>query len=178
MKKIDIKSFTLEELTHELKEQGLAGFRARQIYQWIHEKLADSFDDMTNLSKELRKTLSETYELITLQIVDVRISEVDQTRKYLFQLPDGHVIESVLMKYQYGYSVCISSQVGCRMGCRFCASTLEGLERNLRPSEMLDQIYQIQKSLGQRISHVVVMGSGEPLDNYENLLRFLLEILQ
>ncbi len=173
MKKIDIKSFTLEELTHELKEQGLAGFRARQIYQWIHEKLADSFDDMTNLSKELRKTLSETYELITLQIVDVRISEVDQTRKYLFQLPDGHVIESVLMKYQYGYSICISSQVGCRMGCRFCASTLEGLERNLRPSEMLDQIYQIQKSLGQRISHVVVMGSGEPLDNYENLLRFL-----
>lgn len=173
MEKIDIKSRNLEELTQELKSMGLPAFRARQIYQWIHEKLADSFDDMTNLSKELRASLQEQYQFITLKKVDVRISEIDGTRKYLFGLPDGHVIESVLMKYKHGNSVCISSQVGCRMGCRFCASTLDGLERNLRPSEMLDQIYRIQKDLGERISNVVVMGSGEPMDNYDNFIRFV-----
>ena len=124
-------------------------------------------------SKGLRDQLKERYELITLQIVDVRISQIDGTRKYLFGLPDGHIIESVLMKYKRGNSVCISSQVGCRMGCRFCASTLDGLERNLRPSEMLDQIYRIQTDLGERVSNVVVMGSGEPMDNYDNLIRFI-----
>ena len=173
MERIDIKSLNLEELTAQLKELGLPAFRAKQIYQWVHEKLVASFDDMTNLSKGLRDQLKERYELITLQIVDVRISQIDGTRKYLFGLPDGHIIESVLMKYKHGNSVCISSQVGCRMGCRFCASTLDGLERNLRPSEMLDQIYRIQSITGERVSNVVVMGTGEPMDNYDNIVRFV-----
>lgn len=173
MEKVDIKSQSLEELTQEMKSQGLPEYRARQLYQWLHEKLADSFGDMGNLPKELRERLGEAYELVVLEKVDVRISKTDGTRKYLFRLPDGHVIESVLMKYKYGNSVCISSQAGCRMGCRFCASALGGLARNLRPSEMLEQVYRIQKDLGERVSHVVVMGSGEPLDNYEHLIRFL-----
>ncbi len=173
MEKIDIKSLTCQELTEELKNMELPAFRARQIYPWIHEKLVDSFDDMTNLSKDLRNRLKERFEWVSLSVADVRISQADGTRKYLFALPDGHVIESVLMKYNYGNSVCISSQVGCRMGCRFCASTLDGLVRNLRPSEMLEQIYQIQKDLKKRISHVVVMGSGEPLDNYDHFVRFV-----
>lgn len=172
-KKIDIKSLALEELEEELRGKGQKAFRARQIFQWMHEKLADSFEEMTNLSKDLRQQLSRDYELVTLQKKDVRISRLDGTRKYLFGLSDGHVIESVLMKYKHGNSVCISSQVGCRMGCRFCASTLDGLERNLRPSEMVDQIYRIQKDTGERVSHVVVMGSGEPLDNYDSLIRFI-----
>ena len=173
MERIDIKSLNLEELTAQLKELGLPAFRAKQIYQWVHEKLVASFDDMTNLSKGLRDQLKERYELITLQIVDVRISQIDGTRKYLFGLPDGHIIESVLMKYKHGNSVCISSQVGCRMGCRFCASTLDGLERNLTPSEMLRQVYQIQKITGERVSNIVIMGTGEPLDNYDNFLKFI-----
>ena len=173
MEKTDIKSLTCEELAERLKDMGLPAFRARQIYQWLHEKQAVSFDDMTNICRELRERLKEYFEFVTLSQVDVRISRADGTRKYLFALPDGHVIESVLMKYKYGNSVCISSQVGCRMGCRFCASTLDGLARNLRPSEMLEQTYQIQKDVGERISHVVVMGSGEPLDNYDNFVRFI-----
>lgn len=173
IEKTDIKSLTLTELEDRLKEQGEKSFRAKQIYQWIHEKLADSFEDMTNLSKELRHKLADSYDLVTLRMVDVRISKIDGTRKYLFELPDGHVIESVLMRYKHGNSVCISSQVGCRMGCRFCASTLDGLERNLRPSEMLDQVYQIQKDIEERVSNVVVMGSGEPLDNFDNLVTFV-----
>lgn len=171
--KTDIKSLTVEELELRLKEQGIQGFRARQIFQWIHEKLADSFEEMTNLSKDLRRQLEEEYELVALSAADVKVSAADGTRKYLFRLGDGHVIESVLMKYKHGNSVCISSQVGCRMGCRFCASTLGGLERNLKPSEMLSQVYRIQKDTGERVSHVVVMGTGEPLDNYDSLVRFI-----
>ena len=128
---------------------------------------------MTNLSKVLRQKLQDACEYVSLEKVRVQISQIDGTRKYLFRLADGNVIESVLMRYKHGNSVCISSQVGCRMGCRFCASTLDGLERNLRPSEMLDQIYQIQRDTGERVSNVVVMGSGEPLDNYDNLIRFI-----
>ena len=173
MERIDIKSLNLEELTAQLKELGLPAFRAKQIYQWVHEKLVASFDDMTNLSKGLRDQLKERYELITLQIVDVRISQIDGTRKYLFELYDGNIIESVLMKYKHGNSVCISSQAGCRMGCKFCASTLGGLDRNLTPSEMLSQIYYIQRDTGERVSNVVMMGTGEPMDNYDNVLRFL-----
>ena len=173
MEKTDIKSLTLSELTDEFKEKGLPAFRAKQVYQWLHEKLAVSFDEMTNLGKELREALKDQYELTALKEVEVLTSASDGTRKYLFGLSDGHIIESVFMKYHFGNSVCISSQVGCRMGCRFCASTLEGLERNLKASEMLDQIYRIQKSTGERVSHVVVMGSGEPLDNYDNLIRFI-----
>ncbi len=171
--KADIKSMTLEELEKRLRTQGMQPFRAKQIFQWLHEKQVDSFEEMTNLSKELRVQMAREYELVVLKTEAVEISKIDGTRKYLFGLPDGHVIESVLMKYRHGNSVCISSQVGCRMGCRFCASTIDGLERNLRPSEMLDQVYRIQKDLGERISHVVVMGSGEPFDNYSNLVSFI-----
>lgn len=173
MEKKDIKSLNLDELTAELAEMGLPKFRAKQIYEWLHVKLAENFEEMTNLSRDLRKTLDERYTLVCLRAVDVKISQLDGTRKYLFQLEDGNVIESVLMKYKHGNSVCISSQVGCRMGCRFCASTLDGLERNLRSSEMLDQIYRIQRHIGERISNIVVMGSGEPMDNYDNLIRFI-----
>ena len=173
MEKQDIKSMTQEELRAFLVSLGEKPFRTAQIYQWMHEKLASSFDDMTNLSKVLRQKLQDACEYVSLEKVRVQISQIDGTRKYLFRLADGNVIESVLMRYKHGNSVCISSQVGCRMGCRFCASTLDGLERNLRPSEMLDQIYQIQKDSGERVSNVVVMGTGEPLDNYDSLLRFI-----
>lgn len=173
MNKIDIKSLTLDELKGVLSGMGEKPFRAGQIYQWMHEKLAVSIDEMTNLSKQLREKLKENCTFTALDPVDVRISELDGTKKYLFQLEDGNVIESVLMRYHHGNSVCISSQVGCRMGCRFCASTLDGLERNLAPSEMLDQVYRIQRDTGERVSNVVVMGSGEPLDNYDNLIRFI-----
>ncbi|MCC8024103.1 MAG: 23S rRNA (adenine(2503)-C(2))-methyltransferase RlmN [Clostridium sp.] len=169
----DIKSMTLDEITEELEALGEKSFRAKQLYDWIHVKLAVSFDGMSSLSKELRRKLKENYSLTSLKTVEERRSQVDGTRKYLFGLEDGHIIESVWMQYQHGNSVCISSQVGCRMGCRFCASTLDGLERNLRPSEMLDQIYRIQSLTGERVSHVVVMGAGEPMDNYENVVRFL-----
>jgi 23S rRNA (adenine2503-C2)-methyltransferase len=169
----DIKSLTLEELQAEMVRIGDKKFRAGQIYSWLHEKLVDDFDQMTNLSKELREKLKKEYELTHLEMVQVQTSKLDGTSKFLFRLFDGNVIESVLMKYHHGNSVCISSQVGCRMGCRFCASTLGGLERGLKPSEMLDQIYQIQKWSGERVHNVVVMGTGEPLDNYDALLRFL-----
>lgn len=171
--KVDIKSMNLEELTTFVAELGQKAFRAKQIYQWMHEKHVDSFDEMTNLSKDLREALKERAYLTALRAVEVQISKIDGTRKYLFELSDGNVIESVLMKYKHGNSVCISSQVGCRMGCRFCASTLDGLVRGLTPAEMIDQIYQIGKSIGERISNVVVMGTGEPMDNYDNLLRFI-----
>ena len=148
-------------------------FRAAQIYDWMHGKLADDFADMSNLSLNLRRRLAENCSLVRLQTADKLVSRIDGTAKYLFRLPDDRVIESVLMHYHHGDSVCISSQVGCRMGCRFCASTLGGLERQMLPSEMLDEIYRIQKDTGQRVSNVVVMGTGEPLDNYDNLIRFL-----
>ena len=173
MERRDIKSFTLTELETAMRELGEKPFRARQLYQWMHEKLAGSFDEMTSLSKELRRKLFEQFLYVSLKPVCEKVSKFDGTRKYLFALEDGHVIESVLMRYSYGNSVCISSQVGCRMGCTFCASTLDGLERNLRASEMLDQVYRIQAMTGERVSHVVVMGSGEPLDNYDSLLRFI-----
>lgn len=168
----DIKSMTLEELQELMESMGEKKFRARQIYGWLHQRLAISYDEMANLPKSLKKKL-EPYPVTALETIDVQISRIDGTRKYLFRLSDGNMIESVLMRYRHGNSVCISSQAGCRMGCRFCASTIGGLARNLLPSEMLDQIYRIQSSTGERISNVVVMGSGEPLDNYDNLVRFI-----
>ncbi len=173
MEKCDIKSLTFDELSSEIEKQGEKAFRSSQVYQWLHQKLADSFDEMSNLPRSFRELLKQEYSFTSLKKADVRISGIDGTRKYLFALEDGNVIESVWMKYKHGNSVCISSQVGCRMGCRFCASTLDGLERNLTASEMLEQIYQIQKDTGERVSNVVVMGSGEPLDNYDNLIRFI-----
>ena len=174
--RIDIKSLTLHELTEEIIGMGEKGFRAGQMYQWMHQKLARGFAEMTNLSLAFRRQCEEHFSYTALNVVQVQESKLDGTRKYLFALEDGNVVESVWMKYRHGNSVCISSQVGCRMGCRFCASTLDGLERNLLPSEMLDQIYSIQRLTGERVSNVVVMGTGEPLDNYDNLLTFL-EIL-
>lgn len=171
--KKDIKSMTLEELTEELAASGEKPFRAKQMYQWMHVKLAAGFDEMTNLPKSMREVCEKKYIYTSLKAVEVQESKLDGTKKFLFGLADGNVVESVWMQYKHGNSVCISSQVGCRMGCRFCASTLDGLERNLLPSEMLDQIYAIQRLTGERVSNVVVMGTGEPMDNYDNLLRFL-----
>ena len=168
----DIKSMTIDELKKLMTTLGDKPFRAKQIYSWLHEHLVTSYDEMTNLSKSLREKLKE-YPVTALKMVKVQTSRIDGTQKYLFRLSDGNVIESVLMRYKHGNSVCISSQVGCRMGCRFCASTIGGLTRCLLPSEMLDQIYRIQALTGERVSNVVVMGTGEPLDNYENLLRFI-----
>ena len=171
--KTDIKSMTLAELTEYIEALGEKKFRAKQIYQWIHQKNVNSFDEMGNISKDLKEKLMQNGELTSLEQIEVQVSKEDGTRKYLFALSDGNVIESVLMRYKHGNSVCISSQVGCRMGCKFCASTLDGLVRGLTPAEMLDQIYKIGKDIGERISNVVVMGTGEPLDNFENLLRFI-----
>ncbi len=173
MEGIDIKSLSRDELRKVLTDRGEKAFRADQLYGWMHEKLAGSYEEMTNLPKNLRETLEREYEYVSLEIVEVQRSQLDGTCKYLFRLADGNVIESVLMRYHHGNSVCISSQAGCRMGCRFCASTIGGLIRSLRASEMLDQIYQIQRDTGERVSNVVVMGTGEPLDNYENLVRFV-----
>lgn len=173
MEKADIKSLDYQELQEYLQELGEKPFRAKQLYQWMHEKLADGFDEMTNLSKDLRKKLSEECAYTCLTPVEVLVSGIDGTEKYLFRLADGHVVESVLMKYKHGNSVCISSQVGCRMGCRFCASTLAGLERHLTAAEMLGQVYAIQRESGERVSNVVIMGTGEPLDNYDAAVRFI-----
>lgn len=173
MEKRDIRSYPFAQLKEEMLLIGEKAFRAKQIYEWIHLKLAGSFEEMTNLSKELRAKLAQEYEIYPVEMLERQISRIDGTNKFLFRLRDDNVIESVWMRYQHGNSVCISSQVGCRMGCRFCASTLDGLKRNLTPSEMLGQIYEIQKLTGERVSNVVVMGTGEPLDNYENLLIFI-----
>lgn len=169
----DLKSFTLEELKEELKEGGFPAYRAGQLYRWLHVQLAEDPEEMTNLPAKLKQFLSENYTITRLQVADRQISRLDGTQKFLFQLPDGETIESVFMKYKFGNSVCVSSQVGCRMGCRFCASTLDGLRRNLLPGEILEEIYTIHRLTGEKISRVVVMGTGEPLDNYENLLKFL-----
>ncbi len=169
----DIKSMTLAELESEISALGEKRFRAVQIYEWMHRKLARGFAEMTNIPKALRDRLSSRYAYTDLQAVKELTSAVDGTKKFLFGLSDGNVVESVWMRYRHGNSVCISSQVGCRMGCRFCASTLGGLVRNLTASEMLDQVYQIVNLTGERVSSVVVMGTGEPLDNMDALLRFI-----
>ena len=170
---MDIKSMTLDELKDACQQMGEKPFRAKQLYDWMHHRLAGSYDEMTNLSLAFREKLKEQYPLTCLEKVQVQESKIDGTRKYLFRLSDGNVIESVWMKYNHGNSVCISSQVGCRMGCRFCASTIGGLVRCLTPSEMLDQIYRIWEDTGERVSNLVVMGTGEPMDNYDNLVRFV-----
>ena len=172
MKK-DIRSYGYNELKKEMEGIGEKPFRAGQIYDWLHVKLADHFDEMTNLSLKLRQKLDEEYEIFPVVMVERQISKIDGTNKFLFRLHDGNMVESVLMRYKHGNSVCISSQVGCRMGCAFCASTIGGLQRNLAPSEMLGQIYQIQKITQERVSNVVIMGTGEPLDNYDNFVKFI-----
>ena len=160
MEQLDIKSLYEEELKEKMISLGEKPFKGKQLYQWLHQKAAGSYEKMTNLSEGLRKKLTEQEPLTHLEVVEVQTSKIDGTQKYLFQLADGNVIESVWMQYKHGNSVCISSQVGCRMGCRFCASTIGGLTRNLLPSEMLDQVYRIQELTGERVSNVVVMGTG------------------
>lgn len=173
MEKIDIKSLNYDELADYIVSIGEKKFRAAQLYSWMHEKLACSYDEMTNISDKLKKVLKENTLYTCLEPVRVQESQIDGTKKYLFRLYDGNLIESVFMRYHHGNSVCISSQVGCKMGCRFCASTLNGCVRNLAPSEMLDQIYRIQNLTGERVSNIVIMGSGEPMDNYDNVVKFL-----
>lgn len=168
---MDIKSMTLTELTEYITELGYPKFRAKQIYDWCHVKVVRDVEEMKNLPKDMKEHIKKSF--VSLEIVERFVSEVDGTNKFVFRLADGNVIESVFMPYKHGNSVCISSQAGCRMGCRFCASTLMGLARNLTASEMLDQIYAISYVTGERVSNVVVMGTGEPLDNYDNLCRFI-----
>lgn len=169
----DIKSLNYDELKLKMSELGEKSFKATQIYNWLHKRGADSFDDMTDISKNLRENLKNNYDIYTCSIEKKLVSVYDGTVKYLFKLFDGELIESVVMKYKYGYTICVSSQVGCKMGCRFCASGIAGFVRNLKPSEILSQIYVAQRDLNIRISHIVMMGVGEPLDNYDNVMKFL-----
>lgn len=169
----DIKSLTMSELTSLIEAMGEKKFRALQVYDWLHRKFVADYDLMKNVPKVLKDKLANLSPVTVVTQVEKQVSAIDGTAKYLFKLADGNLIESVLMRYRFGNSVCISSQAGCRMGCRFCASTLNGLSRSLLPSEMLDQIYRIQADTGERVSHVVIMGTGEPFDNYDNVRRFV-----
>ena len=172
MKK-DIKSFSLDELKTEIALLGEKSFKAGQIYSWLHKRGAENFDEMTDISKNLRENLKNNYDIYNCTIEKKLVSMYDNTVKYLFKLYDGELIESVVMKYKYGYTICVSSQVGCKMGCNFCASGIAGFVRNLTASEILSQIYKAQKDLDIRISHIVMMGVGEPLDNFDNVMKFL-----
>lgn len=173
MSKMDIRSLNFTELTDTLTSMGLPKFRAAQVYSWLHEKGVRDFSEMTNLSKDLRETLAERFELHNCKIDTKLVSQLDETVKYLFELGADEYVESVVMKYKYGYTICISTQLGCKMGCSFCASAIGGFRRHLLPSEMLSEILTAQSDLGVRISHIVLMGTGEPLDNYDNVMRFL-----
>ena len=169
----DILSLNTQQLQEEIKKLGEKPFRAKQIYDWLHQKLVDDFALMTNLPQNFQSLLKENYELTKLEVVEKQESKEDGTTKFLFKLKDGNLIESVCLPYHHGNSVCISTQVGCGMGCKFCASTIGGLMRNLTVGEMLAQVYQIQGLTGKRVSGVVLMGIGEPLDNYHNVLSFI-----
>ena len=172
MKK-DIKSLNNEELAEWVRENSLPAFRAKQIFSWLHKSGVSDFSEMSNVSKELRNKLSEEFYISSCEIENKYVSAIDGTVKYLFKLSDGEFLETVIMKYKYGYTICVSSQVGCKMGCRFCASTLAGFKRNLTAGEIESQLHSAQKDLGIRISHIVLMGIGEPLDNFDNVLRFI-----
>ena len=169
----DCKSMLPEELKVLAEQLGEKPFRAAQLFGWMHEKNVRSYDEMTNLPASFRKKLETKYPLTVLDCVEMQVSKLDGTRKFLFRLEDGNVVESVWMEYHHGNSVCISTQVGCKMGCRFCASTLGGWVRDLKPSEMLEQIYQIQRIMNDRVSNIVLMGTGEPMDNYDAVVRFI-----
>lgn len=173
MEKNDILSLGQDELTGEILAMGEKAFRARQIYDWLHVKKVTSFTQMSNLSAQFRGELSRKFCIKSLNIKKRLVSKTDNTVKYLYGLPDGECVESVLMEYRHGNSLCISTQVGCRMGCRFCASTIAGWVRDLEPSEMLLQIYESERDSGRAVNSVVLMGIGEPLDNFDNVVRFL-----
>lgn len=170
--KIAISSMTLEQLENFVKEQGQPKFRAGQLFQWLHGRQVDSFSEMTDQPKSFLSVLEQECTIERLAVQQCQISK-DGTRKYLFSLPDGNCIETVWMQYSYGNTVCVSTQVGCRMGCRFCASTQGGKVRDLTAGEIAGEIYAVMKDTGQRVSHIVLMGIGEPLDNFENVLDFL-----
>ena len=171
----NIKDYSLEELKEEIKEIGEKPFRAEQIYKWIYENRVSSFDEMTNLSLELREKLKQDYEIKEFKIITKQVS-FDGTKKYLFDLLDGNAIETVLMEYHHGYSICVSSQVGCKMGCKFCASTGIPFIRNLTSGEIIEQIMAVERDTGVRISNIVFMGIGEPLDNYDNVVKSIRNI--
>lgn len=173
MSKIDLKSLTLEEMKGFFVSIGEKPFRGDQVFRAIHNNMTEEIEDITVISKGLRDKLKEKCFITNIQILERYDSKDNSTKKYLFSLSDDNVIESVMMKYKHGISLCLSTQVGCKMGCEFCASTADGLVRNLSSSEMLDQVYKIQKDLDVSISNIVLMGSGEPLDNYHNLMKFL-----
>lgn len=171
--KQSIKDFSFERLQRELEAEGYPKYRAAQIFDWVHNKKASSFEEMTNLNKDMQKRLEEKYSLTVFSIAKKLVSQKDGSVKYLFALQDGNLVETVLMKYKHGNSVCVSTQVGCKMGCKFCASTKAGFIRNLTPGEIAEQIYAVTRDSGERVSNVVLMGIGEPLDNYDNVIEFL-----
>lgn len=172
MKK-DILSYSLEELEAALAEIGEKKFRAKQIYEWLHVQRVSEFDKMSNISLSLRTKLDDEFYINSINIVKKLESHIDNTVKYLYELSDGNHVECVMMEYKHGNSLCISTQVGCKMGCRFCASTIAGFKRNLLPSEMLLQIYTAEKESGRHVDSLVLMGIGEPLDNFDNVVKFL-----
>ena len=169
----DIRSLSYDKLSKEILDLGFPKFRINQIFSWVHEKCVSSFDEMTNISKDMRAKLAEYFEFNNCQINTKLVSKIDDTVKYLFQFSDGEYVESVVMKYKYGYSICISTQVGCKMGCTFCASAIGGFVRQLTAGEMLTEVYTAQKDLNIKINHMVLMGTGEPLDNYNNVMKML-----
>lgn len=173
MEKIDIRSLNYQELAEYAKALGLPKFRTDQIYSWLFEKGVRDFSEMSNLSKDLRQALDERFVIRNCTIDTKLCSKLDETVKYLFELGKGEFVECVVMKYKYGYSICVSTQLGCKMGCKFCASAIGGFKRHLTASEILSEIYTAQSDLGIKISHIVLMGTGEPLDNYDNVMRFL-----
>lgn len=174
--KRDIKSLSYDELNNEIIHLGLPKFRTKQIYEWLHKCGVSSFDEMTNISKDLRERLCSLFYISCCSIEQKYVSKLDGTVKYLFRLYDGEYVESVIMKYKYGYTICVSSQVGCKMGCTFCASTLAGFTRNLEAGEIESQLHSAQRDLNIRISNIVLMGIGEPLDNYNNVVKFFYNV--
>lgn len=176
MGKTNLKDLNIKELEDFLGNLGVERYRVNQLSQWVFQKGITDFNDMINISKDLRQKLMDVATLGGLEILSKQVSNQDGTIKYLFGFSDGVAVESVLMRHSYGRSVCVSTQAGCRMGCRFCASTIEGMVRNLSAGEIYDQVLAIQRDTGERVSHVVLMGSGEPLDNYANSLGFIRNI--
>ena len=172
MKK-DILSLNLQELTNEITALGQPKFRAKQIYRWLHKAFVTEFSQMSDLSLSLRELLNDNFVIFSCTIEKKLVSRYDNTVKYLYSLPDGEYLECVVMDYKYGHTICVSTQVGCKMGCAFCASGIGGFKRQLAPSEILGQIYAAQRDLGLKISRIVLMGMGEPLDNFDNVMRFL-----
>lgn len=169
---MNIRDLTIEELTSAIIDMGEAKYRAKQIYEWLHKHRVEDIDSISNISKDLKEKIKVNFDVSFPKIKEEYVSKLDETRKYLIELRDGYLIESVLMKYKYGFTICISSEVGCDMGCKFCASTIGGMKRNLDPHELLAQIYLIANKNSISISNIVIMGTGEPLCNFDNVIKF------